>query len=72
MEHALKQFRTRNGLSVEEFAKRAGTTRQTIHRIECGKQSPSMAMVSRLIAATGGAVGADAFVRSHFEMARAS
>ena len=49
MTHPLATFRQKSGLSKEALAKRVGTTRQSIHRIEAGKQTPSLALVSRLI-----------------------
>lgn len=69
MEHALKQYRRINGLSAEVLAMKAGTTRQTIHRIENGQQVPSMGMVSKLIKATGGEVRAADFIPPRMERA---
>jgi len=62
MVHPLTQYRLAEGLSGEAVAKRAGTSRQTIHRIESGAQFPSLTLIRRLIDATGGAVTADDFL----------
>ncbi len=62
MGHALVKFRQDWGLSCAELASRAGTSRQTIHRIEAGKQTPSLALVSRLIAISAGGLRADDFL----------
>lgn len=62
MEHPLAQYRKKTGVSREALAKRAGTSRQTIHRIEQGLQSPSLELVARLIAATDKQVKAADFL----------
>ena len=62
MEHALKRFRLSANISADQLAKAAGTSRQTIHRLENGHQVASLWLVSRLIKATGGAVTADDFL----------
>ena len=64
MAHALTKFRTSNGLSMEQVAKLAGTTRQSIFRIESGGQTPSLALVQRLIDASSGSLSADDFLPS--------
>lgn len=62
MAHPLTQYRLATGTSREALAKAAGTSRQTIHRIEAGEQSPSLDLVARLIDATGRAVSAADFL----------
>ena len=47
--HPLTRFRQATKLSRAELARLAGTSRQTIHRIEAGKQTPSLALVGRLV-----------------------
>lgn len=47
--HPLTRFRQASNLSRAELARLAGTSRQTIHRIEAGKQTPSLALVGRLV-----------------------
>lgn len=63
MEHPLALYRKRNNVPAGEIAKLAKTTRQTVHRIENGDQTPSLDMVARLIEATNGALKADDFIR---------
>ena len=64
MAHPLTDFRTESGLSMDQVAKSAGTTRQTIHRIENAQQTPSLDLVGRLIAVSGGKLRADDFLPS--------
>lgn len=49
----LRQARRRAGLSQVEMAARAGTSQATISAYERGRKSPSVATLSRLLAATG-------------------
>lgn len=62
MDHPLIDFRKKNGLSRRAMAERVHTSRQTIHRIEKGDQTPSLALVGRIINATGGELRADDFL----------
>lgn len=62
MNHPMTNFRKKTAISKERLAKLAGTTRQTIHRIESGEQTPSLDLVARLIAASEGALSADDFL----------
>lgn len=65
MTHPLAKYRADNDVSAEALAKDAGTTRQTIHRIESRAQVPSLGLVSRIVAAVekrGGKLSADAFL----------
>lgn len=68
MEHALKTYRTANRISAQQLAETVGTTRQTIHRIEAFKVSPSLELVGRIVRATGGEIRADDFL-PRFEVA---
>jgi DNA-binding XRE family transcriptional regulator len=47
--HPLTRFRQASKLSRSELARKVNTSRQSIYRIEAGKQTPSLALVSRLI-----------------------
>jgi len=58
---ALKTYRERKGLSLAELAVEAKTTPATLSRIENGKRQPSVTLIKRLIAATGGEVTANDF-----------
>lgn len=59
MTHPLTQYRQDHGLSIEDMAKLVGTTRQSIHRIETGGQTPSFDMAEKIIAATNNALSVD-------------
>lgn len=60
--HPLAQYRTRKGYSREKVAKDAGTTRQTVYRIEHGEQVPSLTLVGRFVALSGGELSANDFL----------
>ena len=62
MEHPLTRYRKKHAVSKAEVARLAGTTRQTIHRIETGAQVPSLSLVGRIITATGDRVSAADFL----------
>jgi transcriptional regulator with XRE-family HTH domain len=49
----IRDARARNGVSQAALARRAGTTQKHISRIERGHVSPSVAMLSRLLATMG-------------------
>jgi transcriptional regulator with XRE-family HTH domain len=58
----VQRLREERGLSVQELADRAGTTYQSIWRIERGKQlDPSVALVRGIAKALG--VGVDHLIR---------
>ena len=61
-EHALLAYRRKTGLTLEALAERARTSRSMLSRVEQRKALPSLGLVSRLVAATGGAVSADDFL----------
>jgi len=62
MVHPLKAYRDRAKVTAATLAARAGTSRQTIHRIESGAFSPSLDLLARIVAATDRAVSADDFL----------
>jgi transcriptional regulator with XRE-family HTH domain len=49
----IREARGRHGISQESLARRARTTQKQISRIERGEISPSVATLSRLLAAMG-------------------
>ncbi|HWK30222.1 MAG TPA: helix-turn-helix transcriptional regulator [Solirubrobacter sp.] len=49
----IRQARRRHGISQQTLARRASTTQKQISRIENGDVSPSVATLSRLLAAMG-------------------
>ncbi len=51
MEHPLTDARKRAKLSQDALAKLVGCDRQTILRIESGRQMPSLGMVARITTA---------------------
>jgi len=62
MKHALTIFRKEQKLSQAAVARLARTSRQTIHRIERGEQTPSLDLVRRLIDASQRRLRADDFL----------
>lgn len=58
----LKELRINNGLTQQELADRVGVKRQTISNIECGINSPSIAL-SKKLAKVLGAEWTDFFER---------
>lgn len=61
-QHPLRKFRNKHGIGIDEMARRAGTSKASISRIENGSQWPSGGLLSRLIRATNGEVTADDFL----------
>ncbi|MGH3566862.1 MAG: helix-turn-helix transcriptional regulator [Pseudonocardia sp.] len=49
----LAQARQRAGISQDELAKRAGTSRPTLSAYEHGHRSPTLRTASRILAAAG-------------------
>jgi transcriptional regulator with XRE-family HTH domain len=47
----LGEWREQRGLSLRSLARRAGVTWSTVHRIETGRLSPTVAMLEKLAAA---------------------
>ena len=61
-DHPLRAYRRKHGLTQDQIAKRADTTKATVSRIEAGTFDPTFDLMRRLIAATNGAVTADACI----------
>lgn len=61
-QHALRLYRIKHQISLEQLAVIVGTTRATLSRVETGTQQPSMALLKKIIMATGGEVSADDFI----------
>lgn len=62
MEHPLRTYRAEHALSIDALADMVGVSKSTISRVETGEQAPSVALIRRLVFATGGAVTAEVFV----------
>jgi transcriptional regulator with XRE-family HTH domain len=60
--HPLQSYRERAGLTLDVLAERVGVSKATLSRIENRKQAPSLDLVSKLKAASGGEVSADDFL----------
>ena len=58
----LRKYRTDHGLSQTDFGKSVGVKKATISRIEKGKRSPSLALVSRIVEVAKGELSADDFM----------
>ena len=52
----LKEWLSHTGMSVPEFASRAGVAHTTIYRILCGGYHPRRPLRERIVSATGGDV----------------
>jgi len=63
MEHALRRYRAKRGLSLEALGKEAGASRSTLSRIETGEKDPSVALIRRLCKATKGKVKPNDFFK---------
>jgi transcriptional regulator with XRE-family HTH domain len=59
--HPLRKYRERNEITLQELALKAGTSVPSLCRIERRQQTPSLALVARLIKACKGAVTAHDF-----------
>jgi transcriptional regulator with XRE-family HTH domain len=55
----LREARRRAGLTQAELAQRAGTSQATISAYESGRKQPSVATLSRLLAAAGSRLAAE-------------
>jgi transcriptional regulator with XRE-family HTH domain len=60
--HPLRSYRERAGISLDELASRAGTSKASLSRIETRVQVPSLGLVERIISAAGGELTANDFV----------
>lgn len=61
MEHPLRAYRKREGMSLEALAEKVEVSGATISRIERWKQTPSLSLIAKLKAKTG--LPADEFLR---------
>ncbi|NOX94968.1 MAG: helix-turn-helix transcriptional regulator [Alphaproteobacteria bacterium] len=59
--HPLKQYLLEIDETIQDFARRVGTSRQTLYRIIGGRQTPKPALARRIVEATGGLVAFEAF-----------
>lgn len=53
MENALKLYRQRNDLSLDEIADRLGCSKATVSRLENGKQNVSSDLLLKICEVTG-------------------
>lgn len=60
--HPLKAYREGAGLSLDDLAGKAGTSKASLSRIEGRLQKPSLGLIERLIAVSGGKLAADDFL----------
>lgn len=63
MEHPLRRYRRDAGLTLEALSARLGISKASLSRVETGRQTPSLALLQRITAATDGAVTANDFYR---------
>lgn len=56
MTHPVKSWRERAGFQAGRFAKAIGISYRTLHRLEQGQATPSVATAKRIETVTGGAV----------------
>lgn len=56
MTHPVKSWRERAGFQAGRFAKAIGVSYRTLHRLEQGQATPSVATAKRIETVTGGAV----------------
>lgn len=52
-EHPLRTYRREQRMTLESLAGEAGTTKETLSRIELGARTPSLSLAARLSRATG-------------------
>jgi transcriptional regulator with XRE-family HTH domain len=60
--HPLRAYRHRIGESLAAMARRIGTSKATLSRIETGKQNASLGLIVKLKAETKGELSADDFL----------
>ncbi len=61
-DHPLRAYRASKNVRIAELAAAVGVAKSTISRIENREMQPSLGLMSRLIAATGGEVSANDFL----------
>lgn len=59
--HALRAYRNRHNITLTDFAARVGRSRQSIWRIEMGRQMPSPGLIKRMVSESGGELCANDF-----------
>jgi transcriptional regulator with XRE-family HTH domain len=62
MEHPLKRYRLKHGLTLDDIAEQVGTSPATISRVENRKQAASWGLVAKLKEITKGIVTPDDFL----------
>jgi DNA-binding XRE family transcriptional regulator len=60
--HPLREYRDQHEITLQDMARKADTTAGSLSRIETWQQTPSLALVARLIKASRGALSADDFL----------
>lgn len=71
-EHPLRKWRKSKGLTLEEAARRIGTSRQVWSDWERGRRNPGKRFMPKVRALTGGAIGADVFFPPQDDAAQAA
>lgn len=61
----LLQYLSEHGLTYEAFGAMIGVTTPTAWRYANGKRNPSLAVMRRIVEATGGAVGPNDFLNQN-------
>lgn len=62
MDHPLRSYLDRTGLTLEKFGASVGVAQSTLSRIIHRRHMPSMALVARIALATKGALSANDFL----------
>ena len=62
MEHPLRSYRRKAGLTQDDLAQRLNVKKFTVSRWEAGKRCPSLDLIRRIRNATNGEVTADDFL----------
>lgn len=52
-EHPIREYRARAGISLDALAKRVGTSKATLSRVEAGKQPVSQKLLPKIAEETG-------------------
>lgn len=62
MTHALRSFRSEADITLDVLAEQVGVSKGQLSKIENGRSLPSLDLVARLVAASGGRLSADDFL----------
>jgi len=62
MEHPLRVYRKRNGVSLEDLAAKTGMSKSSLSRFENGLRTPSIDDVASILKATKNALKVEDFV----------